>query len=158
MVMAAAAAVEGNAGAEGEGVLVAQLVRAAAARFRVHSLAVRHHAVGDPGQSGSSSSSVFSSWRGGSGTGLFIGGSGGSGWTGTQGQGQRLPTRPASAGSDELGLPPLKLVRKDRRGRRPREAGAAGGEVEEEVDVFGVPRPRSTPRCLRPGYKVPFEG
>lgn len=152
--------VEGDSEAEGEGVLVAQLVRAAAARFRVHSLAVRHHAVGDASHS-ASSSSVFSSSRGDAldrGQGLFIGGSGGSGWTGSQGQGQRLLTRPASAGSDELGLPPLKLVRKDRRGRRPREAGTGGGGVEEEVDVFGVPRPRSTPRCLRPGYKVPFEG
>lgn len=140
---------------EGEGVLVVQLVRATAARFRVHSLAVRHR------DDGSDNSSIMFTRRGGAldgggfGQGLFIGGSGGSGWT-EEGQGkvQRL-RRPASAGSDELGLPPLKLVRKDKRKARRRQAD--GGRREEEdidVDVFGVPRPRSTPRCLRPGYKV----
>lgn len=145
-----------------EGVLVVQLVRAAAARFRVHSLAVRHRDGGDTDHM--ASSSMFSSSTGGGldgerfGKGLFIGGSGGSGWAegDSSMQAQRL-RRPASAGSDELGLPPLKLARKGRRGVRPRKEGRRQEEEEEEeaeVDVFGVPRPRSTPRCLRPGYKV----
>ncbi|CAM9378456.1 unnamed protein product, partial [Ectocarpus sp. 4 AP-2014] len=126
-----------------EGVLVAQLVRAATARFRVHSLAVQHHEHGG----------VTATSRRDFGRGIYIGGSGASGWTeGGQGPGQRL-RRPASAGSDELGLPPLKLARKDKRTRRRREADAGRREEEVEFDVFGVPRPRSTPRCLRPGYK-----
>lgn len=148
---------------EHDGVLVVQLVRATAARFRVHSLAVRHRDGSSDGRT--TSSSILSSSRegalhgGGFGQGLFIGGSGsgGSGWTEEEGQGkaQRL-RRPASAGSDELGLPPLKLVRKDKRSGRPRRADGRLEEedMEMEVDAFGVPRPRSTPRCLRPGYKV----
>ena len=147
-----------------EGVLVVQLVRAAAARFRVHSLAVRHRDGGDTDHT--ASSSVFSSSAEGGldgerfGKGLFIGGSGGSGWAeeSSSMQVQRL-RRPASAGSDELGLPPLKLARKGRRRGRPRKESGRQEEQEEEeteVDVFGVPRPRSTPRCLRPGYEVVF--
>lgn len=127
-----------------EGVLVAQLVRAATARFRVHSLAVQHH---EHGGGAATNRRDF-------GRGIYIGGSGANGWTeGSQGLGQRL-RRPASAGSDELALPPLKLARKDKRSRRRREADAGRREEEVEFDVFGVPRPRSTPRCLRPGYKV----
>eukprot|EP00903_Cladosiphon_okamuranus_P017045 g15710.t1 len=140
-----------------EGVLVVQLVRAAAARFRVHSLAVRHRDSGDTDNI--ASSSVFSSPTGlgldgeGLGKGLFIGGSGGSGWAdGDSMPGPRL-RRPASAGSDELGLPPLKLARKRRRGGRLSKAGGRPKEEEADVDVFGVPRGRSTPRCLRPGYE-----
>lgn len=147
---------------EDEGVLVVQLVRAAAARFRVHSLAVRHRDGGDADHI--ASSSVFTSSTAGGldaerfGKGLFIGGSGGSGWAeGDSMQGQRL-RRPASAGSDELGLPPLKLAIKGRRGARLRKAGGRLEEEEAEVDVFGVPRPRSTPRCLRPGYEVFLRG
>lgn len=134
---------------EDEGVLVVQLVRAAAARFRVHSLAVRHSDGGDTDHN--ASSSLFSSSRGG---GLFIGGSGGSGWAEGDSRQVQRPRRPVSAGSDELGLPPLKLARKGIRGGRPRKAGGWWEEEETEVDVFGVPRPRSTPRCLRPGYEV----
>ncbi|CAM9487091.1 unnamed protein product, partial [Hapterophycus canaliculatus] len=142
---------------DANGVLVTQLVRAAAARFRVHSLAIRHREVGD---ASSSHFSTLSCSRGGDfGRGMFIGGSGGScltqiGW----GQERKL-RRPASADSDELGLPPLKLIRGDKAIGRKRVAGGRWREkdgeedVEMEVDVFGVPRPRSTPRCLRPGYK-----
>ncbi|CAM9781123.1 unnamed protein product [Scytosiphon promiscuus] len=148
----------------GEGVLVAQLVRATAARFRVHSLAVRHREVGDlldqTTNSASSHLSTLSCSRGGDfGRGIFIGGSGGSGWTVEDGGRERNLRRPASADSDELGLPPLKLVRRDKAGWRKRVAGERRREkhredgVEMEVDVFGASRPRSTPRCLRPGYK-----
>lgn len=148
---------------EDQGVLVVQLVRAAAARFRVHSLAVRHRDGGDTDRVASSSVFSSSTRRSGLdgerfGKGLFIGGSGGSGWAeGDSWQVQRL-RRPASADSDELGLPPLKLARKVGRSGRPIKAGGRREEEEADVDVFGVPRPRSTPRCLRPGYEVFLRG
>ncbi|CAM9127005.1 unnamed protein product [Pylaiella littoralis] len=133
-------ALENCSAREGEGVLVGQLVRATAARFRVHSLAVRHRVGGVPD-------------GGGFGQGLFIGGSGGSDWTEEgRGMAQRMG-RPASAGSDELGLPPLKLVRKDKRNAPRRHADRRQEEEDIDVDAFGVPRPRSTPRCLRSGYE-----
>lgn len=150
---------------DGDGVLVAQLVRAAAARFRVHSLAVRHREIGNredqAADACSSHLSTLSCSRGGDfGRGIFIGGSGGSGWTETDYGQERKSRRPASADSDELGLPPLKLIKRDKASGRKRVAGGRRREkegeeaAEMEVDVFGVPRPRSTPRCLRPGYKV----
>ena len=155
----------------GEGVLVTQLVRATAARFRVHSLAMRHRDSGDPGRSSSSSSSSsFSLSRGALhpliGRDLFCGGFGRT----DLGEYERRRRRPASAGSDELGLPPLKLVKRAKSRGGPRSAwapcGHGGGErgrhsdisgeeeEEEHVDVSGVQSSRSTPRCLRPGFKV----
>ena len=154
----------------GEGVLVVQLVRATAARFRVHSLAVRHRDGGHLASSFSSSSS--SQFRGALnpvvGRDLFCDGFRRTGL----GEDEGRRRRPASAGSDELGLPPLKLVKRAKNQRGPRSAWApcgrgegergrhypnSGGEEEEEedVNVSEVHSSRSTPRCLRPGFKVP---
>lgn len=160
----------------GEGVLVAQLVRAAAGRLRVHSVATRLWDAG--GRSSISRSSYSSSLRAyglNSGRRIFIGGRRaicyGSGSelsvTNTGGSGRQ---RPASAGSDELGLPLLKLRKRDKRqlprapwGGEDRHGGGLeapsasfrGGEYKPEKDALSSPlRPRSTPRCLRPGFKV----
>lgn len=156
----------------GEGVLVMQLVRATAARFRVHSLAVRHRDGGHLASSSSSSSTSFSQSRGALdldvGRDLFCRGFRRTGL----GEDEGRRRRPASAGSDELGLPPLKLVKWAKSQRGPRSAwapcGRGGGERvkhypdsggeeegEEDVNVSGVHSSRSTPRCLRPGFKVP---
>lgn len=162
---------EQQASAKEEGVLVATLVRAAAARFRVQSVAVCHRDGGGAVNflSMSSRGSVDKEF----GRGLFIGGSGGGDWT-VQGV---QHGRPASAGSDELGLPPLKLLKREKDKQLRRAPWAASGEGacsalatraservggdpedgredEEEMDTTGVNWPRSTPRCLRPGFKV----
>ena len=160
----------------GKDVLVAQLVRVTAARFRVHSLAVRHRDGGTPANSSTRSSSSSSALQS---RGAFnplvdrdllCGGFDRIGLAEDEGRRRR----PASAGSDELGLPPLKFIKraKNRGGPRPAWApscGHGGGErqryldsggqeeeddKEEYVDVSGVQSSRSTPRCLRPGFKV----
>lgn len=138
-----------TSGPTSEGVLVAQLVRVAATRFRVHSVAIRlidGEAVSSP-----RSFDLESSRR------VFIGGRGGAMEMGSR-------RRPASADSDELGLPPLKLLKRDTRRlpRAPWAEGEQGGGItastttkgEQELDEFGFLRPRSTPRYLRPGFKV----
>lgn len=157
-----------------EGVLVGQLVSAAAVRFRVYSVAVGLCYEGRrPSVSYSSSMRSFELE---SSRNIFIGGRGGScrDWRRGEFDGNRcrsMRSRPASANSDELGLPPLKLRKGDKR-RFPRglwRAGAGGSEesaaepnvcladgfgAERDENDFDWVRPRSTPRCLRPGFKV----
>lgn len=141
--------------------LVEQLVRTASARFRVHSVAARHR----DGDSPSASSSLLSCRNLDLCRGLFIGGAGGA----RGGTDAGLRRRPASADSDELGLPPLKLLKRRRKHRESSRAPWAGGgegagaaegsaeeEEEEQVETLGFLTARSTPRCLRPGFKVSF--
>ncbi|CAM9106438.1 unnamed protein product [Discosporangium mesarthrocarpum] len=63
-----------------------------------------------------------------------------------------IPTRPSSALSEELGLPPLKLVRSIKQkdpGRK--EDDAHKDEEAGSVDL--LLQPRLTPRLLRPGFE-----
>lgn len=171
-----------------EGVLVAQLIHAAAARLRVYSVAVRHRSL-----HGDTESSRFTSCTSRRDLyydqqfvdGLFIGGSGNR--RAAKNEGRPQIRRSASADSDERGLPPLKLLKRAKRDGRSRRTPwgqkigkvayskpatksndhgegddgegvfqeAPGGQARHiAVDRLETVRPRSTPRCLRPGFQV----
>lgn len=143
----------GRLGAEkvpdGEGALLHELVRATAARFRVHSAAVglcnrRQALASRPAPPGPRK------------RGPADRGAGAAPMGGPRG-------REAPGDGDELGLPPCK-VRKRGKGCFAREllpvnlgAGSAAGAFRPGgggPDEYTLVRPRSTPRFLRPGFKV----
>lgn len=156
-------------------VVVDQLVRAAAVEYRIYNVATG--LCCNENRTSVSCSSSMRSFDVESSRNVFIGGhdvncAEGSGGE-SRGIGDRSrKQRPASADSDELGLPPLKLRKGDSRGAPRRSWGVGQDErpgdatvgptsrpaaesMEEKEETFSFVRPRSTPRCLRPGFKVP---
>lgn len=156
-------------------VIVDQLVKAAAVEYRIYNVAIglcynesRRSFSCSPSMRAFDSRSSRNVLVGGH-DGTYAAGSGGE-FRGIRDRSRKQ--RPASADSDELGLPPLKLRKGDTRGA-PRRSWGVGQDnrpgdatvgptsrpapesMEEQEDTFSFVRPRSTPRCLRPGFKVP---
>lgn len=139
---------------QGEGILVTQLVRATIARFRVHSVALRlvygastgsprAHEISEEGDAHMAEAPAPG--------------------VADSGTSRR---RQAPSHTDHLGsLPPLKLQKRERGmmparrllamdGSQSSATKNSAGRLDKDLSADGSVRPRSTPRCLRPGFKV----